>query len=99
VICFTNFFFICALCQHRRELPLIAGCLDDIGRNHQQATRRHYGLSVVALLEAAACNRHDARLFVGQIDLIGRLGTIIGLGLNRYAVSVLRLERSLSIPT
>jgi len=33
-------------------------------------------LRVVALLEAAAGYRHDARLFVGEIDLIGQQRTL-----------------------
>ena len=39
--------------QHRLELLLVVGSLNDIGRNHQQTAFRDYGLSVVALLEAA----------------------------------------------
>ena len=39
-------------------------------RHHQQTSRRHRGLGVVALIEAAAGHRHDARLLVGQVDLV-----------------------------
>ena len=51
--------------QHRFELLFVIGRLDDVGRDHQQAARRHHGLGVVALLEAAARHRHDAALSVG----------------------------------
>ena len=40
--------------QHRLKLLLIVGRLDHIGGHHQQAVRRHHGLSVVALFETAA---------------------------------------------
>ena len=56
--------------QHRFELLLVVGRLRHIAGDHQQTAFRHDGLSVVALLETAARNRHDARVFVRQIDLI-----------------------------
>jgi hypothetical protein len=56
--------------QHRLELLLVVGGLDDGGGDHQQTALGDDGLSVVALLEAAAGNRHDAGLFIGEIDLI-----------------------------
>ena len=49
---------------------LVVGRLNDI-TDHQHAAFRYGGLGIVALLEAAACNRHDARLLIRQIDLIG----------------------------
>ena len=57
--------------QHRRELPLVVGSLDDVSRDHQQAARGDHRLGIVALLEDAARHRHDARFLVGQVDLIG----------------------------
>ncbi len=53
-------------------LLLVVRGLNNIGGNHQKAALRHRSLRVVALLEAAAGYRHDARLFVGEIDLIGQ---------------------------
>jgi hypothetical protein len=49
--------------------------LHEVGCNHQQAVCRHHGLRVVALLKPAARYRHDARVLVGQIDLIAGPGT------------------------
>ena len=49
------------LVQHRFELLLVVGRLAHSARHHQQASRRHGGLGVVALVEAAAGHRHDAR--------------------------------------
>ena len=66
------------LVQHRLELLLVVGRLHHIGGDHQQAVRRHRRLRVVALLEAAAGHRHDARVLVGQIDLIGGSGPSTG---------------------
>src|SRR5665254_3677 len=60
------------LAEHRFELLLVVRGLNNIGGNHQKAALRHRSLRVVALLEAAAGYRHDARLFVGEIDLIGQ---------------------------
>jgi hypothetical protein len=51
------------LVQHRLDLLLVVGRLNHIDRHHQQAARRHRRLRIVALLEAAARNRHDARVF------------------------------------
>src|SRR5450830_1853171 len=64
------------LAEHRFELLLVVRGLNDIGGNHQKAALRHRSLRVVALLEAAAGYRHDARLFVGEIDLIGQQRTL-----------------------
>jgi hypothetical protein len=55
--------------QYRFDLLLVVGGLNHIRGDRQQAVRRHR-LRVVALLEAAAGYRHDARVFIGQIDLI-----------------------------
>jgi hypothetical protein len=60
------------LVQHRFKLLLVIWRLNHIGRNDQQGSRVHHGLSVVALLEAAARSRHDARVRVGEIDLVLR---------------------------
>jgi hypothetical protein len=54
------------------RLPLVVGRLRDIGGHDQKAARRDDGLRVVALIKAAARDRHDARLFIAQVDLIGR---------------------------
>ncbi len=58
------------LVQHRFELLLVVGRLAHRARHHQQASRRNRGLSVVALVEAAAGHRHNARVFIGQVDLV-----------------------------
>src|SRR5208282_1258014 len=55
------------------ELLLVVGRLTHSVRHHQQASRRHGGLRVVALVEAAAGHRHDARLLVGQVGAAPRL--------------------------
>jgi hypothetical protein len=68
-----NFWQSNDLVQHRFELLLVVGGLHHINGHHQQAALGHHRLDVVALLEPAACHRHDAGFFVGQIDLIGRL--------------------------
>ncbi len=60
------------LVQHRFELLLVVWRLNHIGRNDQQAPRGHDGLRVVALLEAPARRRHDARILVGEIGLVLR---------------------------
>ena len=60
------------LVQHRFELLLVVWRLNHIGRNDQQAPRGHDGLRVVALLEAPARRRHDARVLVGEIGLVLR---------------------------
>ncbi len=58
--------------QHRLELLLVVGRLDDVGGNQQQTALGDHSLSVVALLESAAGNRHDTGFFIRQIDLICR---------------------------
>src|SRR5713226_261872 len=55
--------------QHRLDLLLVVGGLNHDRGAHQKAVGCHHRLSVVALLEPVAGHRHDARLFVGQIDL------------------------------
>ena len=42
------------LTQHRRELLLVIWGLNHIDSNHQQTSRRHGGLRVVALFELAS---------------------------------------------
>ena len=80
--------------QHRLDLLLVVGRLNHIGRHHQQAARRHRRLRVVALIEAAARHRHDARLFVGEIDLIVRPRPL-GRRLRRLAAGLLARGRRL----
>ena len=58
----------------RFDLSLVVGGLDHVVGDHQQAVGRHQGLGVVGLFEAAAGHRHDARVRVGQIDLVLRPG-------------------------
>src|SRR6266480_1780582 len=57
----------------------------------------HCSLRVVALLETAAGYRHDARLFVGEIDLIGKQRTL-RRGPRRLAAWLLARGRSLGLP-
>src|ERR1700690_1449571 len=52
------------------------------------------GLRVITLLKAAAGHRHDARLFVGEIDLIARLRSF-GRRLRRLAARLLARGRNL----
>jgi hypothetical protein len=54
---------------------------------------RHHRLRVVALFKPAACHRHDARVFVSQIDLILGLSTISAA--SSSASSPRRRERQL----
>jgi hypothetical protein len=58
--------------QQRLKLLLVVWGLDNGRCNDQQIAFGPHGLSFIALLEAAARNRHDAGLFIRQIDLIGR---------------------------
>src|SRR4029077_10536671 len=41
-------------------------------RTAEQSARRHRAWRIITLLKAAADHRHDARLLVGEIDLIVR---------------------------
>ncbi|EXI77104.1 MAG: hypothetical protein AW10_03998 [Candidatus Accumulibacter appositus] len=56
--------------QHRLDLLFVVGCLRDTGGNDQHRCRISRRLGVVRLFEATTGDRHDARLFVSQIDLI-----------------------------
>src|SRR6202040_1637237 len=84
------------LLQHWFDLALVVGRLYNIGRYNQQASRRHRRLRVVALLEPAARPRHDARLFVRQIDLIARPRSF-ERRLRRLAARLLARRRDLGL--
>ena len=71
--------------------------MNNIDGNHQKTALRHCSLRVVALLETAAGYRHDARLFVGEIDLIGKQRTL-RRGPRRLAAWLLASGRSLGLP-
>jgi hypothetical protein len=60
----------CQGLQHGHHLLLIVGRLRDARGDDQHHARIDSGLRVAALLEAATRDRHDARLLVGEIDLI-----------------------------
>src|SRR6266481_1560106 len=83
--------------EHRFELLLVVRGLNNIDGNHQKTALRHCSLRVVALLETAAGYRHDARLFVGEIDLIGKQRTL-RRGPRRLAAWLLARGRSLGLP-
>ena len=83
--------------QHRLDLLRIVGRLDHLRGDHQKAVRRHRRLGIVALLEPAACYRHDARLFVGQIDLI-RWQRTFHRGVGRLASGLLARGFGLRLP-
>ena len=59
--------------QHRLDLLLVVRCLRHPGTDHQHGRGIHRRLGVVGLFEPTARHRHDARLFVGEIDLVGGL--------------------------
>ena len=82
------------LVQHRLDLPLVVRGLNHIDGDDQQASRGDGGLRVVALVEAAAGHRHDARFFVGEIDLIVRPRPL-GWRLWRLAAGLLARGRRL----
>ena len=82
------------LAQHRLDLVLVVGRLDHVGRHHQQAADGDRRLRVVALIEAAAGHRHDAQVFIGQIDLIARQ-LPLGRRLRRLAARLLARRRRL----
>ena len=48
--------------------------LDDVVDDHQHAAGGDRRLGIVGLLEAAAGDRHDARLLIGQVDLVLWIG-------------------------
>src|SRR6266852_1958223 len=83
--------------QHRLDLLLVVGGLNHLRGDHEKAVGCHHRLSVVALLEPAARHRHDARLFVGQIDLIGWQRTF-RRGLGRLAAGLLAGGLGLRLP-
>ncbi len=83
--------------QRRLDLSLVVGGLDHVVGDHQQAVGRHQGLGVVGLFEAAAGHRHDARVRVGQIDLVLRPGPghrRLGWTAARLAARLLGLLRA-----
>ena len=82
------------LVQHRLDLLLVVGSLNHIHSNPQHASCRHSGLCIVALLEAATGCRHDARLFIGEIDLIARQQSL-GWRLRRLAARLPARRRGL----
>ena len=61
--------------------------------DHHHRVDVHAGLRVVALLEAAARHRHDARLFVCQVDLVA----VLGAGLGRPGILAARLLAGLTL--
>lgn len=71
--------------------------MNHVGRHHQHAARGDRRLRVVALLEAAARHRHDARILVGQIDLIARQRSF-GRRPRRLAARLLARRRDLGLP-
>ena len=75
---------------------LVIWGLNHIDSNHQQTSRRHGGLRVVALFEAASRHRHDARVFVGEINLIARQRPL-GWRLRRLAAGLLARGRMLGV--
>src|SRR5712675_83413 len=94
---FWRFQPIADLAEHRFELLLVVRGLNNIDGNHQKTALRHCSLRVVALLETAAGYRHDARLFIGEIDLIGKQRTL-RRGPRRLAAWLLARGRSLGLP-
>lgn len=52
------------------DFTLVVAGLAYMRGEHQHRLRVHAGLRVVALLETPTRDRHDARLFVRQVDLI-----------------------------
>ena len=77
-----------------------ASCCLSVGRlarHRQQASHRHGGLRVGALLDAAAGCRRDALLLVGQIDLIARQ-RFLARRLRRLAAGLFPRRRGLRLP-
>ena len=58
--------------QHGFDLLFVVGRLRKTCGHHQHAVGRDRGLRVVTLLKATARHLHDARVFVGEVDLIDR---------------------------
>lgn len=56
--------------DHRRQLLLVVARLRHRVGYHQQAAGSDHGLGVVALIEPTTGDLHDARVFIGQVDLI-----------------------------
>ena len=52
--------------QHRFKLAVVVACLNHV--------RRHHGLRIVALVKTAIGDLHDARPFIGEVDLFVGLG-------------------------
>ena len=64
--------------HHRRDLLLVVGRLGHLRDHDQHGLGIDHRLGVVALLESAAGDLHDAGVFVGQIDLVVRARTRLG---------------------
>ncbi len=84
------------LLQHRFDLVLVVGRLNHIDGHDQKTSRCDRGLRIVALIEAAARHRHDARLRVRQVDLIGRQRPF-GRRRRRLAPGLLARRRDLRL--
>jgi hypothetical protein len=76
---------------------LVVRGLNHLRGDDEKAVRRHHRLSVVALLEPPARHRHDARIFIGQIDLIRRSRSLLGR-LRRLASRLLARGCGLRLP-
>ena len=63
--------------EHGHELALVVARLGQAGGEHQHRVGVDRGLRVVALLKAPARCRHDARVRIGEIDLVAGLGTAL----------------------
>jgi hypothetical protein len=68
--------------------------MNHIGSHHLQASGGNDRLRIVALIEAAARHRHNAQLFVGEIDRILRQRPL-GRRFWRLAVGLLGCRRRL----
>ena len=68
---FAEFFWQRIQCREcGRELLFVIGCLDPVVSHHQHRLGIDRRLRVVTLLEAAARDRHNARVWIAQIDLV-----------------------------
>lgn len=56
--------------QHQINLRFVVGGLRHADRNHPHRRRIHPDLGVVRWFKTATGYRHEARFFIGQIDLI-----------------------------
>ncbi len=81
------------LLERGHHFALVIAGLRDVRGDHHHRLDVHAGLGVVALLEAAAGHRHDARLLVRQVDLVA----VLGSGLGRLRVPPARLLPGLAL--